>query len=248
MPSIKELRNICQHSKEAPSRHSQSFEGRFNRLFSIYLTWFFIKLKIPPTPINILGTLVYLGGSSLFIFNRLYLQIIGFVLMFLSFILDACDGELARYYGMAQSKKGLVGGAYIEPVSHDIMYSFYFLPLGAGVSLAAGNLYGIIAAFIATSGKLLFRLIECRYDVLQEILKKRFADSYFIHAEIEETPKNAGYIIYRNFFTGTGLFFMLIIAAVLKHIDWYLYFYAASFLLFWFYKMARQWRKIKKLS
>jgi len=243
MLKIKELRKICQSSNEAPSWRTQSIEGRLNRVFSIYITWFFVHFPISPNQITILGTLVYLGGSALFIFNSFNLYLAGLGLLFLSFLLDACDGEVARF---RKFKGAGIGGAYVEPVSHDIMYSFFFLPIGIGASLASGNLLPIIASFIATTGKLLFRLAELRYDFLERVLTEARGE-VFKYSKGGSAPTSLVYFVYRNFFTGTGMFLLLIVAVLIKHIDYFLYFYAVSFFLFWCYKMLRQWKRIRKL-
>ncbi|MCG2694403.1 CDP-alcohol phosphatidyltransferase family protein [Candidatus Parcubacteria bacterium] len=244
MIGIKELRKICQKSEYAPSWRTQSLEGRINRIFSIYLTWIFIHTPITPNKITAIGTIFYLSGAFLFIFNKYNLHIAGLLLMFVSFILDASDGEVARY---RKYKGAGIGGAYVEPVSHDIMYSFFFLPIGVGVSLAIGNLLPIIAAFVATVSKLLFRLAELRYDFLERVLTEARGE-IFKYSKGGETPKSLSYFVYRNFFTGTGMFLFLVVAVFIEHIDWFLYFYAVSFFFFWCYKMFRQFKRIKKLK
>ncbi len=242
MPSIKELRQICQHSEQAPSWRTQSIEGKINRVFSIYLTWVLAHTKIPVTAVNITGTLFYIGGAALFIFNDLKFQVAGLILMFISFILDACDGELARYRKLSP-RELTVGGSFIEPVTHDVMYAFFFLPIGIGASLASGTLYPIIAAFAATAAKLVFRLLECRHALLD--LRTRAKEENPPEVKKPQAPQSLLYLAYRNFFTGTGMFFMLIISLAVKRIDWFLYFYAASFFLFWMYKMCTAGRRLK---
>jgi len=244
MSGIKELRKICQKSEYAPSWQTQSIEGRINRIFSIYFTHVFIHTPITPNQITALGTIFYLSGVSLFIFGRVNFYIIGLILMFISFILDACDGEVARYKKSAQG--GNIGGAYVEPVSHDIMYAFYFLPIGIGQSLILGNRLPLIATLIATVSKLLFRLAEFWYDAMQRIVAEKQGKTYG-WLQYKKAPTNIFYLIYRNFFTGTGMFFVLIIAVLIGHIDWYLYFYASGFFMIWIYKMLRQWKRIRKL-
>lgn len=250
MPSIKELRQICQRSELAPSWRTQSVEGKFNRVFSIYLTWVFIHFPVSPNQITALGVLFYLGGAYLFIFNDIKLQILGLLSLFISFVLDACDGEVARYKKKEGAKNSGAGGAYVEPVSHDVMYAFFFLPIGIGAILAGGGLLPMIAAYVAAAGKLLFRLTELRLDALKKYLSMEKGDySEFVKSDsAPATPATAVYFIYRNLFTSTSTFFILIAATAWRRLDWYLYFYAASFLLLWIYKMARQWQKIKKLS
>ena len=153
MPSIKELRQLCQNSAESPSWRTQSWEGKFNRIFSIYLTWIFIHLPITPNQITFLGVLFYLGGAGLFIYQDFKMRMIGLAMMFVSFILDACDGEVARYRKL--TKGGGAGGAYVEPLSHDIMYGFFFLPIGSGQTINRGSIMHLIAAFVQTVKKLL---------------------------------------------------------------------------------------------
>lgn len=242
--TIKELRQICQKSEFAPSRRTQSIEGKFNRIFSIYITWFLIRLPVTPNQVTALGVFVYLGGAGLFIFNDIKLQILGLFALFISFILDACDGEMARY----KKTGSAAGGNYVEPVSHDVMYAFFFLPIGIGAALAGGGIFMMIAAFVAMAGKLLFRLAELRFDSLMRILAERREAGTPAPNSNKETPATTAYFIYRNLFTSTGTFFVLIAATALRRLDWYLYFYAISFFLLWIYKMARQWEKIKKMA
>ncbi len=243
MRTIKELRKICQKSEAAPSWRTQSIEGKFNRIFSIYLTRIFVYFSVSPNQITTLGVLFYLFGACLFIFNDIKLQTAGLFALFISFVLDACDGEVARFRAGEGKKNGVAGGAYVEPVSHDVMYAFFFLPIGIGAALAVDNLLPIIAAFFATSFKLIFRLLECRRALLGYC--DLSASGNVSNLVKQETPKTLIYFIYRNVFTGTGMFFALIVAVALKHIDWFLYFYAISFFSLWCYKLMRQWNDIK---
>jgi len=243
MPTIKELRQVCQNSEESPSWKTQSFEGRFNRIFSIYLTWIFIKLPFTPNQITIFGTLLYLFAASLFVFNVFIFNVIALVLIFISFLLDAVDGELARYRKM--SKGGGVGGAYVEPVTHDIMYAFFFLPISIGATVTFNNnVFLILAAFIATISKLLFRLAEFRYDALIRFWAEQKGEKVGYKQNVK-TPPTIFYFIFRNFFTGTGIFTLLIPAVLLNRLDLFLYFYALSFFLLWCYKMFRQQVRIR---
>ncbi|MFA5133281.1 MAG: hypothetical protein WC459_00515 [Patescibacteria group bacterium] len=244
MPTIKELRQICQHSAEAPSWRTQSLEGKFNRIFSIYLTWVLARTKIPVTVVNVSGMMLYIGGAFLFIFNDIKWHFLGLFLMLLSFIFDATDGELSRYRKLPKRETEF-GGGFIEPVSHDIMYAFFFLPLGIGTTLVSGSLWPLLAAFMAVIGKLLFRLLELRADALLKIwAAEKGAQVKWIQGAA--TPTSLLYFAYRNFFTGTGMFFILIPAAIFSRVDWFLYFYGTSFFLLWAYKMAKQWKKMRK--
>lgn len=244
MPSIKELRLICQNSETSPNWRSQSLEGRINRVFSIYLTWIFIHLPFTPNQITVFGTSIYLLGAGLFLKHAFWWDISGVGLIILSFFLDAVDGELARYRKITAG--GGVGGAYVEPVSHDVQYAFVFLPIGIGASLATGALWPLIAGFVATSTKLLFRLLEFRYNNLVRFWAEREGQTYGVIKEKKETPTTLAYFIFRNLFTGTGMIFPLLASVLLRHVEWFLYMYAISFLLLWIYLFQKQIGRIKK--
>ncbi len=243
MPSIKELRQICQKSQESPSLMSQSIMGKFNRVFSIYLTWIFIRLPFTPNQITIFGTALYLFGAGLFLKHEFVWNLAGVLLIVLSFLVDAVDGELARYGKMVEG--GGVGGVYVEPVSHDVQYGWVFLPIALGQFWETGLIWPMVAGFVATSGKLLFRLLEFRYDTLTRFWASRRGTTYGLSETQQKTPKTLQYFIFRNFFTGTGMTMMLLFATLFNRVDLWLYFYGASFFLLWCALEAKQIMKIK---
>ena len=197
MPTIKELRKICQGSAESPSLLSQSLMGKFNRVFSIYLTWIFIHLPFTPNQITIFGTALYLLGAGLFLKHDFVWNLAGVLLIIFSFLVDAVDGELARYRKMVTG--GGVGGVYVEPVSHDVQYGWVFLPVALGQYWETNSILPMIFGFAATSGKLLFRLLEFRYDTLTRFWAERKGATYGLSQAPQKTPKTPQYFIFRNF-------------------------------------------------
>ncbi|MEK7516319.1 MAG: CDP-alcohol phosphatidyltransferase family protein [Patescibacteria group bacterium] len=244
MPSIKELRAICQTSEASPSLMSQSIMGKFNRVFSIYLTWIFIRLPFTPNQITVFGTVVYLLGAGLFLKYQFAWNLAGVLLIVLSFLIDAVDGELARYRKMVAG--GGVGGVYVEPVSHDVQYGWVFLPIAMGSFWETGSVWPLVAGFAATTSKLLFRLLEFRYNVLLRFWAERKGETYGLVPAPQTTPKTLQYFVFRNFFTGTGLTTMLLIAVLVRRVDFFLYFYGASFFGLWLLLLGKQWMKIQR--
>lgn len=223
---------------------SQSIMGKFNRAFSIYLTWIFIHLPFTPNQITIFGTAMYLVGAGLFLKHEFYWNLAGVLLIILSFLVDAVDGELARYRKMVTG--GGVGGVYVEPVSHDVQYGWVFLPIALGQYWETSLIFPMIAGFVAASGKLLFRLLEFRYDTLTRFWAECGGKTYGLSSAPQKTPKTLQYFIFRNFFTGTGMTMMLLIATLISRVDWWLYFYGASFFLLWCALQLKQVSKIRK--
>lgn len=246
-PSISELKQLCKKGPAPEQWQLVHWGEKVNRRFTVYITWLLLHTPITPDQITVLGTVATLVGFSLFLFDDAIIHIIGVAVIFFSFLLDGSDGEVARY----QKAKGLspnhhdLGGFYVEPVSHDIQYAFVFVPVGIGRSLETGSLAPLVAAFFATSAKLLFRLAECRYDAYIRVIPKD--DS--CHSGIKKPAPRATvfYFLYRHIFTSSMLVYPLAIAVALGRIEWFLYFYAVGFFVLWMYKMVKQRTRIRRL-
>ncbi len=251
MHSIKELKIICRKKDKPAAWQLDHWGERINRACSVYLTWILLNTPLSPNQITMIGTILTIGGFSLFLINNFTVHIIALFVIFFSFLWDASDGEIARYRRakglLSAEKTGDLGAVYVEPVSHDIQYAFMFLPIGLGVFLASGNAWPLIAAFVATSGKLLFRLAECRFDAFKRSLAEARGESVGWVQQGAAQPATLAYFLYMHIFIGSMTFYFLIIAVILHRLDYFLYFYAGGFTALWLYKMWRQRRKIGKL-
>ncbi len=250
MPTIKELREVCQNSTQAPSWASQTVFGKLNRRWAIYLTWIFVHLPFTPNQVTAAGTVVYLLGAACFLGGTRGWNLAGVGLIIFSFMLDAVDGELARWRAHVSGQKGKrfdMGGVFVEPVSHDVQYGWFFLPITLGVFWRTGSDWAIVAGMAATAGKLLFRLLEFRTDAF-----RRYADetrgTVYGWATKKSTPKTAAYGIYRNLFVGTGMIPPLLVASVVDRVDVFLYAYGVLFFAAWAALMVRNSRRVLDAS
>lgn len=240
--TIKELRALCQDL--GAQDDAQTVFGRANRLVSIYLTKFFLKTTLTPNWITVAGTVVYLFGIASFVFGNWEWALIGFALLVFAGVLDACDGEVARF----RKTKGY-GASFVEPISHDIMYSFTFLPVAYGAFIQTGNPYVFLFGASASIFKLLYRISEARY--LHGVLRpgaekgysvvptKKFKDHSIITKII--------YIAYRHTATSTGILFPLLIAGLFERLDIYVIGYGIYFFLLWFAQFIKQMYRFRKL-
>lgn len=232
IPSIKELRKICQAS--GPDFESQTYCGRLNRVFSIYLTRIFISLPFSPNQITILSMVFFTIGVFLYVFNLFWLNLLGLGLIIFCHILDGVDGELSRY----QKKNNGLGGQYVEPIGHDFQYAIMFLPIAVGLSHIKDFPLILILASTATIGKLLFRLLQLRFFLLNpEKRKKTFSSQKFSPTIFHKT--------YYNLFTSTGLIAPLLLATLLNKLQYFIIFYGISFPLIFLILFIRQLIKIK---
>lgn len=117
MAVIQEMRAVCQLRK--PGRNGKMVlaghwaNRNFVRLFSIYITWFFVKIGVSANAVTFLMILVALAGSALCIPHLLWANILGVVLLNLTRVLDCVDGEVARWTGKSSLK-----GLYLDLISH----------------------------------------------------------------------------------------------------------------------------------
>ncbi len=237
---IRELRRRCQGTAPAPER--ETFTGKKARFFSIFLTRLLLLTPITPNMITVISVLVFMTGVFLFLTQNYVAAIVGAVLVFCATVLDGCDGEIARFRGL----KYAAGALYVEPVSHDVQYGVMFLPLGIAAAVASGSWVPLAFAFAAGASKLMARLLENRHWFFTHAIILAEADVQKIRAAFTARPAWRRLISWtkRNLFTSNGMILPLLLAAVFRHVDWYVYFYGVCFPLLWLLIFFKQIRTI----
>ena len=233
--STKELRAICQSSAQNPARESKI--GRSSRFFSIYFTRLFLYTGLTSHNITVLSVLIFFIGMSFFILPTFLAHIVGLVFVYLSIIIDCCDGEVARF----RKKSGVLGSIYTEPVSHDIQYGLMLLPVGIGVFLVTNNPVYIILGAVAGIAKLLYRGLEIRFWML---VHDRKSDEDIAEMKAQYDKKavlvRLVYWINKNLFSSTGTFLGLLIFTIFNRIDLSMWFYGIGFSILWILIFAKQ--------
>lgn len=241
--TILELRQLCQNMGAQNS--AQTIFGLANRVVSIYLTKLLLKTSLTPNWITTLGVLVYLLGVVSFMGGEWRGALLGFLLMALAGVLDACDGEVARF----RKLKDGYGASYVEPVSHDIMYGLTFLPIAYGAFVQTGNPYMFLFGAAASIFKLLYRLGEVRYlyGVLKKTPQVEGAEAPKIFKEQSRFTKIL-YALYRHTATSTGILAPLLIAGLFERLDIYVIVYAVYYSLLWLALFMKQIIRFHRLS
>ncbi len=140
-----QLRAMCQAGKEADP-------GWYfvHRRLSIYVTWVLLHTSITPNQVTGLMMLAGVAGAALLVPHSAAANIAAFFVLYLSFLLDKVDGEIARYRRVS-SVKGLMldrlHHLVVEPLIflaaawHDWMDSRVLAAwMAAWVIVAVGNL------------------------------------------------------------------------------------------------------------
>lgn len=235
--NIKELRALCQST--APNPAMETYTGRFTRIFSIYLTWVALHSlfnKVTPPNIVILGTTTFFI-SSLMYFLTFPLTLLGPFFYFLSIVIDGTDGEVARFRKQAD----LFGGSYVEPVSHDIQYGFFFFIISLALYTQGAPVYVLIIGAVMSISKLLYRLLQIRFWLSFYAGTKRESKEEQLRIHESRPPFTRFlYAVNRNFFTYPGTLGPLLVATIFQRIDLFLYVYAFAYTVLFVLLLIKQ--------
>lgn len=104
--TISELRAVTQNIEEPPTY-------RLPRLLSIYLTHLLLPTRVTPNAVTFFQWFLLVAAALFFAATRSWSNVVGAILIFLSYIIDCVDGELAR--GRGTSSKI---GSQLEQMVH----------------------------------------------------------------------------------------------------------------------------------
>jgi len=247
--TIKELRQLTQAT--APQGGREPLVGYPVRFFSIFLTWIFARTSVTPNQLNFTSVVLFLIGISLFGFNDYWLNFIGILIIFVSIVFDAADGEIARL----KKFKPNPGVFYTEPFSHDVQYALTFIPLTIGAFAATNQISIIYVGFVATVSKLLFRFARTRHTALimyqkkQEMILAGEPGEPILSFNPEVSWSHKIYrFINRNILSSTAFPYPLLVFAVLGRIDWLIYFFAICFTGLMIINVFRQMISVSRMS
>jgi len=129
MESIQRLREICQSGKE----HDPAWYVAHRRL-SIYLTRPMLHAGAGPMVAS-LGMLVCgLAGAALLTVPDAWANVAGFALLYLSFLFDKVDGEIARYRGVASTR-----GILVDRFHHRLVEPLMFVAAAVHAERTSGE-------------------------------------------------------------------------------------------------------------
>src|SRR3989344_8786189 len=136
MESIGELRTICQQQKSEGKDFPLHFGYGIHRFLSIYITRFLLLTvpRVSPNFISLAMIVVSIMGALLLSRQSLGLQAWGILIIYLGFLLDKVDGEIARY-----RQHFTAVGVYLDEIYHLIVPSLVLVAFVYGSSPALGD-------------------------------------------------------------------------------------------------------------
>ena len=106
-----------------------------------------IQTPITPNQITSLSLLFGLAAGVACLYGNYTATLIGGILLFVCYVLDNCDGEIARFKNMS-SHFGMRFDTFVDWIVH----SFFFACLGWGAALTTGKEWWFWAGIVASLG------------------------------------------------------------------------------------------------
>ncbi len=149
--SIRRLRVICQAEK----LRKPDDLTRKHRALSIYATWFLVRTPVTADQVTALSIATGLLAAIALALPGLASGLGGCALLYVSFLLDQVDGEVARY-----RKKTSLRGVYLDELRHLVIYATPVFALGFDLARQQLSLWPLAVSFAAGLALLLARIEE----------------------------------------------------------------------------------------
>jgi len=120
------------------------------RQFSYRITPLLLRLPVTPNQVTAVSLLAGLVGAACFLFGHWGWDILGALLIVLSYTLDNCDGEIARIKNMISTS-----GEKFDDIADSLVDSAFFVTLGIGTTLSTGSDLWMWLGFAAAAGAII---------------------------------------------------------------------------------------------
>jgi len=142
--SIKELRKICQESRDREFYVLRWFDGILFRKVSIYLTKLCLIMGISANQATFICFFIGITAGVFFVFADIRYWILGALLLYLSCVFDRVDGEIARY-----NKSAFTVGKYLDEMAGIFICSYIWACISFGTYSAIQDIRVLIFGFVA---------------------------------------------------------------------------------------------------
>ncbi len=138
------------------------------RHLSVHVTPALAKLPVRASQITAVSLLAGLAGGLCMMQGDRTLGIIGGVLLVICYVLDNCDGEIARLKNQT-SRLGMHFDTFVDAVVH----TFFFAALGIGVRETTGEDAWLWLGWIAAAGSAINYVISIIVDPRDRVADQR---------------------------------------------------------------------------
>lgn len=146
--AVERYRRLCQKNES----ENYLLDKYIFRKISIYFTIIAIKLGLTANQATFLSLLAALGSLYFLMFNTARAMLAAAVLIFLYYILDHVDGELARYHIARGRQDPSLQGRYFDLLVHRYSSNLMLFFMGISVYRLFGYESAVLLGFIACIG------------------------------------------------------------------------------------------------
>ena len=125
------------------------------RHLSYRLTLILLRWPVTPNQVTVVSLILGLAGAFLFVFSAWYLDILGGLLLVACYVLDNCDGEIARIKNLSSEF-----GARLDDIVDSAVDTSFFIFLGYGTAQANGQQVWLWLGLAAGLGALIDFWVE----------------------------------------------------------------------------------------
>jgi phosphatidylglycerophosphate synthase len=187
MISLSEVRRFKHRINPTEEIEGRGSFGYFvARPISVYLTWMLLQTPLRANHVTTLHLILGILGSALLGHPSLTVRLGGCALLYVGFVLDNVDGEIARF-----RKEVSVTGKYLDTVAHTIVNSFMFFCFGFSAFWDTMSIWSIVLGFLGA----LFCLridVFAMYTEAAKAFKSNLDSNYEYYANIESRVEKGG--------------------------------------------------------
>lgn len=144
----------------------------FNRRLAAPLTRFFLRTPITPNQITTISLVCGIGAGWLLAQGRWGAGLVAACLLQLSYVLDNCDGEIARLKGLSSA-----WGSWYDTIVDGVVHTCFFAGMAAGLYRVEPVAKWMILGWMALTG------VFCCYAVTYLEKWRQFGPAVFGHPD-----------------------------------------------------------------
>lgn len=216
--SIEELKKICQKERGAQEKNLQKVPRdsiwlypHFYRKISIYFTKVFLMAHITANQVTLLEAALIVIGGLLLASGIYWYSLVGVLLLQLEMILDAVDGEIARYqqFKGKRTNASKFAGELLERNVHSI-FPLIFVCISYGVYSNLQDVRVFIFSF----------LIYFSWTIYYVTFASVFSADMRVADELEELPFKLSRPkkVARNFFDSAVMSLLILVALIFDNL------------------------------
>jgi len=234
---------MIQELREASRKNEHEPLGiRVFRVFSIYLTALFVKLRFSPNLVSFLSIASAVGGGGVLMLGSYQFLVTGTAVLLFSFLLDRCDGELARYTG-----KLTAYGSYLEILNSNILYGSLFVGLSVGVYRYLGDITMLWFGISAMLFKFLYRFCDTSKGTLLKNLNSKPQHAPLAINQATPLYKKILWEVFMFMFFADGMLILALLFALVNRLNFVLIFYGVTMPLVFLLQSYFHWLDLKDL-